>query len=822
MKSERAAAAAPAVGGFRRKNMKLPRIVVPLAGCWMLAGFGSTAVADGPAAPAPVQINPVEVSSPRLHDDDFRSPSSTVGGKFPTDTRDIPQQVTVINQAVMQSQGVDSLYRALDNVPGIVITPSADTATGNNINLRGFPARTDIYLDGVRDRGQYYRDVFALEDIEVLEGAASLLFGHGSTGGIINQVSKKPQLQPIGDVSIALGSDSYYRGTADVDQALDQQTAFRLNLMGQSVDATRSSVLNSEDYGVAPSIAFGIGTPTEVTLSLLSQHNSDHVDYGFPMFQFQNDAILEPMKAPFDRTYQYTDSLVRTDVNIPAISIVHRFSPNLEVRNNTQYGSYNVNQDTSPLNTAFVSFNAQGQYAPVPPATFPGPPITPLDQLEVAAQQKQRSAHDSSLFNQTDVLIHFATGFIKHELVVGAEFGRDEYDQTFYNNYNFNLNNGAGLGVNLPGAINLGSSNTQTFPTGANIDTAPGNITSLDADTIAPYFNDTLSFGEHWKLVAGLRWDQFSASQTYTLYTYPNLVTSNADPAQTAVVQATNAAVLASPTISSLPFQHADYEFSPRAGVIWQPTDWQSYYLSYSTAFNPQAIEGAATTGQLPTSTAQIQSFINGGGLKPEETRVYETGGKLDLLARQLSVSTAVFEEDKYRTRFTDPDTGNIGVNGKERVRGAELKLVGQIARNWQALAAYTWLDGKIVSSPIPLAAGQTLPELAKNSASLWTTYDFRSGGVPANGFWSGYWQIGGGLKFSSRQYAVNSPYTLYGSAPGYTRLDATAAYIAHQWDVRLNLENLADRDYYAAVNAGRAIPGDGLRAVLTTTYHFY
>ena len=159
-------------------------------------------------------------------DSGFLAQESTVGSKFPTPARDVPQQLTVITQELMTTRADTSLYGALDNVPGIVITPSADTATGNNINLRGFPARTDIYLDGIRDRGQYYRDTFALERIEVLEGAASLLFGHGSTGGIINQVTKKPQLQPIADVSVSGGTDHYLRGVTDVGAPLDRTRHF--------------------------------------------------------------------------------------------------------------------------------------------------------------------------------------------------------------------------------------------------------------------------------------------------------------------------------------------------------------------------------------------------------------------------------------------------------------------------------------------------------------------------------------------------------------------------------------------------------------------
>lgn len=778
------------------------------------AADGSDAgTSDGSSTP----LEKVTVQSRR--DQQMRVEESTVGAKFPTASRDIPQQVTVISQDLMSTQADISLYRALDNVPGIVITPSADTATGNNINLRGFPARTDIYLDGIRDRGQYFRDTFDLESIEVLEGAASLLFGHGSTGGIINQVSKKPQLQPVLAVTGSFGTNHYDRGVIDFDQPLDADSALRILLMDQDIDGTRPNV-NTRSYGVAPSMAFGISTPTEVNLSWLTQHNNDHVDYGLPMFQFGNQPMLEALPAPFDRSYQYTNSVVRTDVNIFNVRLTHTFSPDAVLRTSTQYGVYNVHQNTSPLNTVFEQLDANGNYDPVQPAALSAPPATPLGELYIATQQKQRVERDSSLFNQSDLLLKFTTGPVRHELILGSEVGRDEYHQLFFNNYNFNLNNGASLGANLAGIINLGASNDQSFPSGANVYQVPGNVTDIGADTVAFYFNDTLSVDPDWKLVAGLRWDDFDASQTYSLYTYPGLVTSNTNSARTAALQAANAVALTQPAISSLPFQHRDDVFSPRVGLIWQPTDWQSYYLSYSTAFNPQAIEGSATTGQLPTSLAQITDFIKGGGLRPEQTKVGEIGAKLDLLDKRLSLSSAVFDEDKYRTRFTDPDTGYIGVNGKERVTGAELKLVGHLTPQWQTLVAYTWLNGKILSSPIPKAVGQTVPELARSSGNLWTTYDFHT--LPGDGMLGGRFQVGGGLKYSSRTYVINSPYTLYGSTPGYTRFDVTGAYLVRNWDVRINIENLFDRNYFAAVNAGRAIPGEGRRAVLTLRYHLY
>src|SRR5262249_13927409 len=148
-------------------------------------------------------------------------------------------------------------------------------------NLRGFSARTDLYLDGMRDRGQYYRDVFSLEQVEVLKGASSMLFGRGSTGGVINQVSKVPSLAPRNEVSITGGTQPSLPATADLNQPLGDSTAFRVMAMGQDVNSTRD-VMQNKDFGVGGALRFGIGSPTEVTLAALATHNKDMPDYGLP------------------------------------------------------------------------------------------------------------------------------------------------------------------------------------------------------------------------------------------------------------------------------------------------------------------------------------------------------------------------------------------------------------------------------------------------------------------------------------------------------------------------------------------------------------
>src|SRR6185503_7728419 len=120
---------------------------------------------------------------------------------------DTPQSITAISRQLIEDQGVVTLRDALRNVPGLSIAAGEGGAQGDNLTIRGFSARNDLYLDGMRDFGSYYRDPFYLEGIQVLKGPASILFGRGSTGGIVEQDSKMPKLDTFGAGALIFGTD---------------------------------------------------------------------------------------------------------------------------------------------------------------------------------------------------------------------------------------------------------------------------------------------------------------------------------------------------------------------------------------------------------------------------------------------------------------------------------------------------------------------------------------------------------------------------------------------------------------------------------------
>ena len=829
----------PRLGGnalhFRRSPFTIAMLMfssLPLAATAQEAGATPAAAASAAGAgAAESRLSEVKVSGQQIGDD-YNAGVSSVGSKTPTAIRDIPQTVTVINRSVLDAQGATSLVDALRNVPGITLSAGEGSQIGNNINLRGFSARTDIYLDGFRDRGQYQRDIFALDAVEVLEGSASLLFGRGSTGGIINQVSKRPQLKPVGEVDLSLGSDNYYRTTADIGQALSKDSAYRLEVMGQYVEATRNSVIKKKDYGVAPSISFGIGTPTQITLSLLSQHNNDVPDYGFPVVQLGGQSQARPLNVPWKNYYGFANNNYDQDVNVFGADLTHKFDGGLTLRSNTQYSQYHTDPAATPLsslrfqaaNGNWCTYNmASGNAAGCPVMATPAAG-TPLSQLNISAQLLDRSIRDTSLFNQTDLLLDVRTGPLLHHLAAGTEIGRDEYTNNYASWYNFNYNNGTGLAASQVAIFNLATGNDSGIPSGANVFRVPNNVTQTNANTLAGYFNDQIDIGKQWKLIGGLRWDQFSADQSVLTYCYTpstttcvgvpagaaGLTLNNTDPAQTAAVQAHNALVLQHPVLTNYSSSHTDYHFSPRAGLIWQPDPVQSYYFSWGTSFDPLA----ETVNNLPTSGTAAGQYAAGGGDAPEKNESYEVGAKWDLLKGELSVDTALFQVEKTNARIQDPASLDYVLAGKERVRGGELKFTGRILPGWQVIGGYTYLSGKLLSSPQAANSGYALPNAPKNTATLWTTYDFLQ-----------HWEVGGGFTYSS-----NIPVTsITGTAvittpqvvPGYTRADATAAYLARKWSLRLNLTNLTDRDYFAAASGARVTPADGRREVLTFSYYF-
>ena len=710
----------------------------------MLAGMTLTSSHAHAQAQGETTLPEVKVNSGGATDD-YAAGTSTIGGGVPLPIRDVPQSITVINSALMQAQGATSLGDALRNVPGITLGAAEGGSIGNNFNLRGFSARTDVYLDGMRDRGQYYRDVFSLDAVEVLQGPSSMLFGRGSTGGVINQVSKLPSLANFGTAALSAGTQPSVRGTLDYNQQIDDTSAFRVAAMAQDVHSTRD-VMKNQDYGIAPSVRFGIGTPTEVTLSALLTHYDDMPDYGLPPV---NGAPADVNRKNF---YGATDDRTLQDVVNLNATITHTFTPTIKLRNQTQYSHYTIGaRESGPNNVGTVT---NGVYTPFVATNLGNVTPLPLDQLYVGLGSHDRNITDTSLYNQTDLITDFTTGPVRHLLITGLELGQDTNDTQ---NYSRNI-----AGATWFRVLTL---ENPAYEPAAGIPAATTNLVQASATDVAPYINDTISFAQYWKVVAGVRYDRYNASLTNSI----NLPASASQ---------------------SIGFT------SVRAGVIYQPTDLASYYVSYGTSFNPSLETLALTSGQQ--------------SLDPETSRQYEVGAKWDLLGGDLSVTSAIFQIEKDNTR-SQISTGVYELTGNVRVRGFQASVAGRIARDWQVFGGYTFLDAEIVrASALDGTQGKVPANTPENSASLWTTWNF----APS-------WQAGTGMAYMSDRYASNNNAV---KVPDYFRWDAMVGYTQRTWGVQLNVFNLTNRLNYDALipsDRGRSVPGTDLQAMLTATYKF-
>lgn len=676
---------------------------------------------------------------------------------------DTPQSIDVVPAEVIRQQGVASLQEALKNVPGITLNAGEGGAHGDTVNLRGFSASDDFYLDGLRDTGFYTRDAFDDDAVEVYKGPASTLFGRGSTGGVINQVTKKPELDPIDTVSVTAGSNSEIRAVADVDFAVDGDSAVRTALMGQRSDVAGRPYVRNQRYGIAPSFATGIGTDTTFTLSLVHEQEDSIPDFGIP---FLDGA---PVPVPRDTYYGLPgNDRFKTDVNIATARFEHRFADDITLSDTARagfywydsivtaphFGSANCYTGSAPFAGGPVCTGAAGQ-TPVT-ATNPLAPVPGMPLADIFVQRDRPTSKGTvqTLMNQTDLNAKFDTGVFSHDLVVGVDIDREAADLTRFANQ-ISVIAATPLLAPDPGEAYPGPQTTVT--------SRPLTKTS----TIGVYAIDTVGFGPHWSLVGALRFDHFTAN-----YDEP---------------------------ISKSQFAHADDIASPRAALIYKPDENSSLYFSYGTSFDP-----SAENLSLSSRTAD---------LAPEKDRTFEIGGKTIWLDGQLAATAALFNTEMTNARIADPLNPALQtLAGDERVNGFEVGMEGYIAPDWEITAGYTYLD-PYSNGLVAAGVAGTIPNTAHDQANLWTVYEFPKG-----------FALGTGLNYVGKRPGDpgNSEF-----APGYVTWDAMASYkFTDTFGLQLNVQNITDEYYFANVYyssaaENHAIPGAGRTFLLTANLSF-
>ena len=473
--------------------------------------------------------------------------------KFTQPLVDTPQSIDIVPQHVIQDQGATTLRDTLRNVAGISIAAGEGGAQGDNLTIRGFTARNDIFLDGMRDFGSYYRDPFDMQEVAVLQGPSSVTFGRGSTGGIVNQETKVPQSDALFAGTVELGTDQTKRITADLDRplpSLGSGTAFRLNLLGHDSKFAGRDIAENRRYGVAPSLAFGLGTPTRLTLSYLLEGSDDTPDYGIPW--------LFNGPAPVERRNYYGfqhGNYLKTNVDLGTVKFEHDFNSRITFRNQARYAHY-----TRDVRITEAQIDA---------TTLDTDPLaTPLGQIGVIRNQIAVNSTETFLQDQADVTMKIRTGSLRHTVVTGIEGGRETsspYRQRF------NL-------ATVPTTNLLHPDTSQPF---AGIVPHSG-ITDTDATAISvgAYAIDTVNLLPKLDVTAGVRVDSFDSTVEQSL-----------------------------PVTATSPFKRVDVMPSWRGALVFKPVAGASIYFDYGTSFNPSAETLALTVATQEAAPEENRTF---------------------------------------------------------------------------------------------------------------------------------------------------------------------------------------------------------------------
>lgn len=687
-----------------------------------------------PAEPSTPSDQPIELVVTG-EQNGYRVREGSTATKTDTPLRDIPANIQVIPRQVLEDQGAVRLDEALRNVGGVTFSNSVGNR-GQSFLVRGFTATQ--YRNSLReDAGgggsfntRTAQETADLERIEVLKGPASVLFGQGEPGGIINLVTKKPLSTPYYNIGFRAGSFDFYRPTLDFSGPLneDGSLAYRLNIAYESAGSFRDFT-DSKRYFIAPSLAWTISPSTKLTLEASYLQDRRSPDSGLIVFNGSD----RPANLPFNRTLADPDNYAMNfDETRAYLFLDHKFSDDVSLRSTFRY------------TTSFESFREGLSF---------------IRRLRDDNRTVELGAAFGDQFFETytfqnDLVWKFNTGSVAHTLLFGVEvnnaLGRfssqapDQQQNIF----------GGTLDIFAPNYNAIAyTGGFQVFEDG---DFQKRNMFGV-------YLQDQIALGNNLKLLVGGRFDRVSTEQLFQVDDFTVLQRDNA--------------------------------FSPRFGLVYQPSETLSLYSSYSRSFVPVLGRSATNTKFEPTRGTQ-----------------YEIGAKADFLDGRLSATLSAYNITRSNITTPDPDNPGFSIQvGEQRGRGIDLDIAGEILPGWNVIASYALLDATITQDN-RFPVGNRLNNIPRNAASLWTTYTVPSGNLKGFGFGAGAFFVG------ERAGDLANSFTI----PGYTRFDAAVYYNRHNFRAALNIKNLFDTKYFAG-SQGRlsVIPGAPFELQGTISWQF-
>lgn len=686
-----------------------------------------------PAEPSTPSDQPIELVVTG-EQNGYRVRDSSTATKTDTPLRDIPANIQVIPRQVLEAQGAVRLDEALRNVGGVTYSSSFGNR-GQDFRIRGFGATQ--YRNGLREdaggggsfNNRTTPETADIERIEVLKGPASVLFGQGEPGGIINLVTKKPLSTPYYNIGFTAGSFDFYRPTLDFSGPLneDGSLAYRLNIAYESAGSFRDFT-DSRRYFIAPSLAWTISPNTKLTFEASYLQDRRTFDRGLIVLNGADRPVDLPLsRALFDPRYSTT----LFDETRAYVYLDHKFSDDLSVRSAFRYTtSFESGREGSSSISRLLEDNRT---------------------IEIEAYTGDQFFETYTF--QNDLVWNFNTGSIAHKLLLGVEV-RNSFAR-------YTAQPLAGRQQAITGGlldIFAPDYNAITYTDGYDFYFGGERI---DQRTFGIYLQDQITLSDNLKLLIGGRFDSVTSEERFGDFR------QDID----------------------------DSAFSPRIGVVYQPSKNLALYTNYSRSFVPQGGQTATNTPFEPTRGTQ-----------------YEIGAKANFLDGRLSATIGAHNITRSNITTTDPNNPRFSIQvGEQKAKGIDIDIAGEILPGWNIIASYAFIDATITKDNT-FEVGNRLNNIPKNAASLWTTYTLQSGDLTGLGFGAGAFFVG------ERTGDLNNSFTL----PGYTRVDAAIYYNRNNFRAALNFKNLFGTEYFAGSQNRRAVvPGAPFEVQGTISWQF-
>lgn len=756
-----------------RKHAVAPLAALAASLTLPISALADTAPVETPAveaapAGAGTDKNLPQVKVEGTHQSDYKVDKSA-SSKLTQPLLETPKTISVIKKEVLREQGAVSLMDALQNTPGITMQlgENGNTSAGDAFQMRGFSASSSTFVDGIRDLGAVTRDVFNLEQIEVVKGPAGADTGRGASAGYINLISKLPQAESFIEGVLSVGDASRKRASIDVNQKVMDGTAVRLNAVWQDNGVPGRNVVDRKTYGIAPSIAFGLGSNTR--FFLYSQHirQDNTPDGGIPAIGWSGYTVANPAagatpaaiaglealktapRVDSANFYGSTADREKVKADMATAKLEMDIGNGLTVRNISRYGRTHMDRVVTGIIgiTNVPGTGAAATVVTADPSTW-----------QIARSRQRVDQTNEILANQTSVTASFDTAGVKHDLVTGVEF---MYESQFSRGFGTTAQtiNGVTYAATLNPPANLYRPNASDV---LGIPYATGADTDGTTSTQAIYATDTLSVTDRLKLTLGLR------SEHYSIRTTTGSIANNA---------VTNAKFAGSKWITSW-----------NAAALYKLADNGTVYAAAGNSLTPPGSANFVLSGTGQTA----------GTADAQETKNYELGTKWDVLNKQLNLTAALYRSENDGQVSVDPVTNLSTQGGKTRVQGIELAAVGQITNFWQVTGGFQTMNSKQINQRTATAESDGVRWTPKWSATLWTAYQ-----------WNDV-TVGGGVRHIAEQKRVvtvaanTSPSTGLPNLPAYTVVDLMGAYrINKNVSLQLNVTNLFDKDYMSSLNNG-------------------